>query len=614
MKKIYLLFFFLAPAFFAISQTKLSEEFESTVFPSEGWTLINGNDPVGYNWSLNSDPALAYVNSTNDPYPALEGQGSMVYETDTSNNANAWAITPAVRLASGVPYNISFYYRVAKADYPEKMKVTVGNNATIQDQSTVLWDNNGDTGLTNETTWTRASIKYTPTTSADFYFGFNCYSDANAAALVIDNIKIEVAPTVAPPCARLTYPADGATEVTAPQALFTWDSAGTASEYIFKLNKTNNPDSIGFSVDQMAYRSGLEYNTTYYWSIVPKNIIGAAAGCPVYSFTTQAAPPVPTNDECAGAIEIKPGSTITGSTKSATESMPAESCDGSVGNANDDVWFKYTPTQSGAATITLTPDLIFDGVVNVYSGDCGSLVSLTCADQGFDGGSEIVTLPDLTAGQTYYFRVYGYGKSDVDGSFTLTASGTTLPVTITGFKGKQDGLQNILSWTTLTEQNNKGFELQRATNGRDFSTIAFMATKSVNGYSTAALSYTFTDAKPVAEKSYYRLRQVDKDGRKTISNIVLLKGAHANTFALSNIYPNPAKSSINVVVNAPATTSTYITITDLAGKPVMQQSAKLAAGENNLSLNVNSLPSGNYIIKAVSGDSKQTAIGKFVKQ
>src|SRR4051812_23266954 len=120
MKKIYLLFFFLAPAFFANSQTKLNEEFESSVFPPEGWTLINGNDPVGYNWSLNSDPALAYVNSTNNSYPALEGQGSMVYETDTTNNANAWAITPAVRLASGVPYNISFYYRVAKAAYPEK--------------------------------------------------------------------------------------------------------------------------------------------------------------------------------------------------------------------------------------------------------------------------------------------------------------------------------------------------------------------------------------------------------------------------------------------------------------------------------------------------------------
>jgi len=386
----------------------------------------------------------------------------MVYESNATVAAKAWAISPSLSLTSGISYTLTFYYVVFKSQNPEKLKITVGNAAAIDAQTTVLWDNNGGTQLANDSAWTKATINYTPNASANFYFGFNCYSDANEYALMADNIKVEVAPTTAPPCAVIKTPADGAAGITAPQALFTWDSASAASEYIFKLGTTSTPDSIGFSAGKVTYQPDLLYGTTYYWSIVPKNTAGSAQGCPVYSFTTQAAPPPPVNDECSGAIVISAGSAVTASTRSATQSMAAEACNGApAGDANDDVWFKFTAPKSGSTTITLTPDLIFDGVINAYSGTCGSLVSLACADQGFDGEIETLTLSNLTAGETYYFRVYGYGNAGKDGSFTLNLSGTTLPVSITNFKGEQNGTQNILSWTTLTEQNNKGFELQR---------------------------------------------------------------------------------------------------------------------------------------------------------
>ncbi|WP_018613801.1 T9SS-dependent choice-of-anchor J family protein [Segetibacter koreensis] len=613
MKRIFLLFLFLTSLSLAQSQTILDEDFEGETFPPQDWTLINGNEPLGYNWASNSDTNLAYVNSTGKSYPALEGYGSMVYEADATN-AKAWAITPAISLTNGYSYTISFYYRVANTDFPEKMKVTVGNDATIQAQNTVLWDNNGGTGLTNETSWTQGTINYIPTASGNFYFGFNCYSDANSVALVVDNIKIEATPTAVPPCAVLTGPANGATNISAPQALFTWDSASTASQYIFKLGTTSSPDSVGFSPGNNTYRSDLAYNTTYYWSIVPKNALGSAVGCPVYSFTTQPAPPAPANDDCAGAIHLNDASSVQSSTRSATQSMPAESCFGTTGEANDDVWFTFTAPQSGSTTLTLTPDLIFDAVINVYSGTCGSLTSLACADQGFDGEPETLTLTNLTAGQIYYVRVYGYGNAGKDGSFTLTASGNTLPVTITSFKGVHNGYENVLSWTTLTEQNNKGFELQSSANGKDFTTLAFIGSKAFNGNSSLPLTYEYRDAKPRNGNSYYRLKQVDKDGRFTTGNIVLLKGSAINNFALSNLYPNPAKSFVNVIITAPTATKVSIIVTDLAGRPVMQQAGQLASGENNISLNINNLPYGSYILKAVSADGNQTSVSKFVKQ
>lgn len=616
MKSIHLLFLFLTSIFFAQSQTLLNEDFEGD-FPPANWTLINGNAPAGYNWAHNTDTTLGYVNFKKAPYPAFQGLGSMVYEFDTTV-AKAWAITPSLNLTNGTSYTITFYYAVFKSQYPEKLKVTVGNAATIEAQNTILWDNNGGTELTNDNAWTKATIKYTPASSGNFYFGFNCYSDPDMFALMIDNIKVETTPTAAPPCAALTAPGNGATNISAPQALFTWDSASTASDYIFKLGTTSSPDSIDILPGKSVYQSDLGYNTTYYWTVVPKNAVGSAAGCPVYSFTTQAAPPVPVNDDCAGAIPVTAGSAVQGSTKSATQSMSAEVCNGGfTGNANDDVWFKYTPAQSGHTTITLTPDLIFDGVINAYSGSCGSLVSLACADSGLDSESETLTLQNLTAGETYYFRVYGFDNAGKDGSFTLTvstASESTLPVNITEFKGEQYGQQNILSWTTQTEQNNKGFEVQQSADGRNFSALAFIGSKASAGNSSSLLSYNYIDVKPLANNNYYRLKQIDIDGRSKTTNTVLLKGVKTNALALSHIYPNPAKSSVNVVLTAPAATKVNIIVTDLAGKPVMQQAAQLASGDNTLSLNVNTLPSGTYIIKAVSANSSLKAVSKFIKQ
>lgn len=617
MKSIHLLFLFLTSVFFAQSQTLLNEGFEGE-FPPANWTLINGNAPSGYDWAHNTDTALGYVNFKKTPYPSFRGLGSMVYEFDETVAAKAWAITPSLSLTNGRSYTITFYYAVFKSQFPEKLKVTVGNAAVIEAQNTVLWDNNGGTALTNDFAWTKATINYTAPSSGNFYFGFNCYSDPNMFALMVDDIKVETTPTAAPPCAALTAPGNGAINISAPQALFTWDSASAAAEYIFKLGTTSSPDSVGVFTGKSAYQSNLAYNTTYYWTVVPKNAVGSAAGCPVYSFTTQAAPPVPVNDDCAGAIPVTAGSALQGSTKSATQSMAAEACNGGLtGNANDDVWFKYTPAQSGNTAITLTPDLIFDGVINAYSGACGSLVSLACVDSGFDGENETLTLQNLTAGETYYFRVYGFDNTGKDGSFTLTvstASESTLPVHITEFKGEQYGQQNMLSWTTQTEQNNKGFELQRSANGRDFSTLAFISSKASYGNSSLLLLYKYTDVKPLATNNYYRLKQIDIDGRSKTSNTVLLKGAKTNALALSHIYPNPAKSSVNVILTAPAATKVNIIVTDLAGKPVMQQAAQLASGDNNLSLNVNILPSGNYIIKAVSANSSLKAVSKFVKQ
>ncbi len=189
-----------------------------------------------------------------------------------------------------------------------------------------------------------------------------------------------------------------------------------------------------------------------------------------------------------------------------------------------------------------------------------------------------------------------------------------LPITLRSFTGERSSAGNVLSWTTQTELNSQGFELQRSADGNNYSTLAFVKSKAVNGNSTSTLNYQFTDTRPFSSKGYYRLKQVDKDGKAAFSPVVLIKGDKPATLVLSNVYPNPAQSELNVILNAPATQKINLIITDLAGRVVMQQAKQVDAGDNNLSLNVGKLAAGSYVIKAVCNAGCETLVTKFVKQ
>jgi hypothetical protein len=195
--------------------------------------------------------------------------------------------------------------------------------------------------------------------------------------------------------------------------------------------------------------------------------------------------------------------------------------------------------------------------------------------------------------------------------FTPTSA---FPVTLANFRGEKFANKNQLSWITLTEQNNKGFELQRSADGRSFSSIAFIPTAAVGGNSTSSLQYSFGDVRPLKANNYYRLKQVDKDLKISYSAIVLLKGSKASSLQLTSVYPNPTSSSVKLIISAPASERINILITDLAGKVVMKQATSIFAGDNNLSLNVETLPSGSYMIKVVCNAGCESATSKFVKQ
>jgi len=206
-----------------------------------------------------------------------------------------------------------------------------------------------------------------------------------------------------------------------------------------------------------------------------------------------------------------------------------------------------------------------------------------------------------TAVATFYMEVFGKAFS-------------TLPVKLGKFYGERQPGKNLLTWTTETELNNKGFELQRSADGTNFTPLAFIDSKAQNGTSSSTITYNFSDVKRFAGDAYYRFRQLDKDGNSVVSNVVFIKGDKANQLKVSTIYPNPSKSTLNLVLTSPVDEKVNIVIADLEGRILLQQSSRLTAGNSNISFNVSKWATGTYIIKAISVVTGETAASKFIKQ
>lgn len=420
-----------------------------------------------------------------------------------------------------------------------------------------------------------------------------------------------------PGCATNLTPANGATNVNPyPSVHFTWSAVAGATSYdVYVSTKIPPKQFIGnVTTNSFDFING-DYNTTYYWYVVPKDGSGDAMGCisSNTSFTTIAPPPPPANDNCSGALDITSG-TVTSSTLGATETQAASICNGFAGSANDDIWYEFTPATSGTVLVTMNGDPGFDGVLEVFSGSCGSLTSLDCSDTSQQGGTEQISL-NVTAGTNYKVRVYNFFSTLSNrGSFTIQTSGSTLPVSLINFAGKHVGNNNVLSWSTATEGNNKGFRVQYSFNGNDFRDMAFVDSKAANGNSSAQLNYQYTDSRSLAENVYYRLIQVDKDGHTSYSKIILLKGEKAKSLALNAVYPNPAKSYLNLVVSSPANNHIKIIISDVTGKAVQRQDYSVVEGGNSIDMNISKLPAGSYFMKAVTSNGTQTIVNKFVKE
>ncbi|HWB26740.1 MAG TPA: T9SS type A sorting domain-containing protein [Chitinophagaceae bacterium] len=177
----------------------------------------------------------------------------------------------------------------------------------------------------------------------------------------------------------------------------------------------------------------------------------------------------------------------------------------------------------------------------------------------------------------------------------LTSSGT-LPVEMLPLTAQYLKSGIMLQWQTQTETNSKYFVIQRAVNPATFDSIGV-----VEGavHSSSALHYSFFDASPLTVANYYRLKQVDEDGRYNYSNIVAVKTMGQNLAV--TVYPNPAAAFITI--NMPGiTTADRIVIYNMQGQAVKQWQH---VSVNN-SFDVTRLAAGQYFVSVVTNKTSTT--------
>jgi hypothetical protein len=251
-------------------------------------------------------------------------------------------------------------------------------------------------------------------------------------------------------------------------------------------------------------------------------------------------------------------------------------------NRNGTVFGPMTWTNSKLSFNITTSAHNLQAMVPYNSAD-GTLQGIT------ENGSSIPFTMQTVKGITY-----GVFNANTN-SYVASYSSTPLPITLVDFTATRQGNNDaLLKWTTSMEENNKGFEIQRSTDAAGWTVIGFVDGA---GNSQTDRNYQYTDEDLDAGTYYYRLRQVDLDGKSSISKIaqVTIPGL---TLELRQNRPNPLTASTTIEFVIPKTCKAQLILYDQMGRPVQQLVDELKSpGTYQVTVNKNGLSAGTYYYK-----------------
>ena len=178
-------------------------------------------------------------------------------------------------------------------------------------------------------------------------------------------------------------------------------------------------------------------------------------------------------------------------------------------------------------------------------------------------------------------------------------AGTLVPVELTSFSANVSDGNVILNWTTATELNNSGFEVERKAGG-EFQTIAFVLG---NGTTTEQHNYSYADNNLNSGSYTYRLKQVDYDGTFAYSNEVNVEITTPVKFELSQNYPNPFNPTTKINFSIPQNSEVTLTVFNVLGQKVKTLvQGFMEAGKHTINFDASGFNSGIYLYKLEAGN------------
>ena len=183
----------------------------------------------------------------------------------------------------------------------------------------------------------------------------------------------------------------------------------------------------------------------------------------------------------------------------------------------------------------------------------------------------------------------------------ITWGDLPLPVELISFSASVVDAHVNLKWSTATEVNNYGFEVERKNGSSEvWNKIAFIKG---NGNSNSPKNYYYVDENVTSGKYYYRLKQTDFDGKFNFSKVVEVNISNPEVYKLNQNYPNPFNPVTNIKYEIPKAGKVRLVIFDMLGRKLQTLVNEYQnAGRYNIQYNAGKLASGTYFYEIQSGN------------
>jgi lysophospholipase L1-like esterase len=188
----------------------------------------------------------------------------------------------------------------------------------------------------------------------------------------------------------------------------------------------------------------------------------------------------------------------------------------------------------------------------------------------------------------------------------LFAAGIPLPLSLTDFTALPKNNAIVLSWHTEQEDPNTFFEIQRSSDGINYKPLVQITARGNNQPN----DYTWTDQQPLANKSFYRIKIIENNQEK-YSKVINITGKES-AININKVYTDNSSSKLITDISIEKSQTVVLSIINITGAVVYQQSQYVAAPSKTLELPIDKLNSGEYFLRIQTADNNKAVIG-FIK-
>lgn len=194
------------------------------------------------------------------------------------------------------------------------------------------------------------------------------------------------------------------------------------------------------------------------------------------------------------------------------------------------------------------------------------------------------------------------------GSAQTTDPYLVFPIELKFFQASNAGQQNTLRWLAPCITDEATFEVQHSNDNKNFNILTTITANQAR----CREPFDYTDAVRRSGNNYYRIRLITPSNTSVHSFTVVVLNK-ASGFELNALLPSLVTTTATLSLSSATKDRVSLTVTDINGRQFLVQQQELMPGTNQVQLNLQTLPAGQYFIKAINSKEEQKQL-RFIKQ